>query len=192
MTRTPPPPLKLATFKDLDFVRDCLVAAIDEAIGDSEAFASFEKARFNLPYLHALSQADPGYVLVVCTPAGERAGFIVSSPEQGNLVLNWSYLLPSFRKGSLAMRAIRQYAQYWDHWCFHKLIFFARADKASSVALGTSAGFQQIAKLEKQFFGQDFLLFEKPLEKVTDGYAVAPAVGFIGRTKWKLSRFLRS
>ena len=189
MVRTPSLPLKLASTSDIDFVHGCLCKAVEEAIGDHPVFAAFEMGRFNPAYLHALSKAEPGCVLVVQSPGGERAGFIVSTPEQGNLVLNWSYLLPQFRKGSLAMRALCEYVRFWDQWRFHKLIFFARADKAASLALGKYAGFTAVATLQKQFFGQDFVLCEKHLDKMEHGYTSAPAVGLRGRLAWKVRQF---
>ena len=188
MIDTPAFPLRFATAKDLGLVHRMLNDAVDEAVGDSPEFAAFEKARFSPAMLAALSAANPGYVFVVHTRDQQDAGFIVSAPEQGNVVLYWSYLKPAFRKGALAARAMAEYVRFWDHKTFHKIIFFARTDKLASMAIGRYTGYQQVADLKNQFFGQDFLMFEHPLEKTMPGFAPGVSVGLRARLWWRVQR----
>ncbi len=178
-------PLRSAEAGDIVPVYRMLCDAVQEAVGDQPELAAFERQRFSPPYLDALRRAHPGHVLVVVNQEGKEAGFIVSAPEQGNMVLYWSYLKPAFRKGALAARALSEYVRFWDHRNYHKIIFFARTDKPASIALGRYVGFTEVAALKAQFFGRDFLLFEKMLDKTEPGFAPGVGVGLRGRLWWR-------
>src|SRR5687768_17294594 len=73
--------LSFASLADVHAVHQMLCAAVDETVGEVPEFARQEKARFAPSMLRALSAANPAYVIIVMSPAGERAGFILSSPD---------------------------------------------------------------------------------------------------------------
>ena len=61
--------------------------------------------RAALAAISVLMEADPAYVVIVEAPDKQPAGFIIGVPELGHIVMSWAYILPAFRKGTLAMRA---------------------------------------------------------------------------------------
>lgn len=150
--------------------------AIEELLGASSEFAAAEMARFSENYIRALIEADPGLVVIVMAPSGERAGFIIGVPEMGAMILSWGYIQPAFRKGSLAMRAFGEFVRLWDNRNYHKMIYYALPDNRQSEAIGRHAKFERVALLRQHFFGVDFVMYEKLYNKVLPGHAPVPRV----------------
>lgn len=163
-----------------------LSAAADETVGEAPEFARQEKGRFGLSMLRALIAANPAYVIMVMTPAGETAGFIVSSPDNGNLLLNWCYLLPRFRKGFLAQRALKAYAALWNYGRFHKIVAYTKSDNTVTHLIMKRLGWREVCRLEKHFFGLDFIMQEHPLTKALPGYETGISANFRQRTALRL------
>jgi hypothetical protein len=180
-------PLRPARLDEIGFVQQHVAMAVDELFDVASEFSLAEKARFNARFIEALMQADPGYVVIVQSPHGERAGFIVGVPEMGTMILSWGYIQPAFRKGTLAMRAFGEFVRLWDKRNFHKMIYYALPDNRQSEAIGRHAKFERVALLRRQFFGVDFVMYEKLYTKLLPGHA--PAVssrGWRGRMMSKL------
>ncbi len=178
--------LRPARFAEIGFVHEALRAAADEAVGEVPDFAEQEKRRFAPAYLHALSDADPNNVLIALSPEGERAGIIVSGPENGAVMLYWCCLLPQFRKGALAMRCLAAYVKLWQGKRAHKLIAYTRVSNRASRLLMQRAGYREVAVLEKHFFGLDFVLYDYMLDKRQDGYDPFVTAGFAKRMALRL------
>lgn len=186
MPNAPRPPLRFARLSDLDFIHASLATAVTETIGDCPQFTAFEIARFSKTYLHALLEADPANVLVAVAADGERAGFILSGPEMGNVMLYWCYLLPRFRRGAFAARALASYVGLWDGGRFDKILAYTRDDNRVAQLLMRRAGFRTLCRLEKHFFGQDFVLHDFPLRRAIPEYTPFVAVGRRGRLWFRL------
>ncbi len=178
--------LRPAGFAAVDFVYRCLCAAVEETVGHVPEFKAQETRRFGPDMLRALIAANAQYVLTVHDESGARAGFIVSSPEQGNILLNWCYLLPDFRKGSLALRSLRAYSEIWQGQRFHKIVAYTKSDNTVTHLIMKRLGWREVCRLEKQFFGLDFFLHELPLDKALPGYEPAVLAGFKTRAKLRL------
>jgi hypothetical protein len=187
MKPLPDLPLKHAGFRDVDFVSRCIAAAIHETLGHVPEYCSQEKARFPKKIIRALIDADPDYVVLVMSPEGKAAGFILSSPEQGNVILNWSYLLPDHRKGVLALVAMKSYLKLWQNKRFHKIIAFTKTDNRAPQLIMQRSGYASPILLRQHLFGVDFLMYEYFLNKTQAGYHRGVEVGlkglFLGRLR---------
>ena len=181
MSRNPDLPLKHASFGDVAFIHRCVVAAVHETLGHVPEYCLQEVARFPKPIIRALIDADPDYVVLVMSPEGHAAGFILSSPEQGNVILNWSYLLPEYRKGLLALVAMKAYVKLWQNKRFHKIIAFTKTDNRAPQLIMQRSGYQLPILLRQHLFGVDFLMYEYFLNKTEAGFHRSVAVGLKGR-----------
>lgn len=82
------------------------------------------------------------------------------------------------------MGAIRTFIEYWDNGHFHKIATYTKHGNEAAVAIMQRYGFEHICTLEKHIFGEDYLLYEKPLTKVTKDYDHGIAnEGRLGRLK---------
>jgi len=168
-------PLRPATAKDVPLVHAQLKAALVETFPHLPQFQHDQERRFSPDYLQALIKANPSYVFIL-EIAGKQAGFIISGPEQGVIVHYWAYIDPANRKGGLASASLKQFVEHWENGCFHKASAYTTPKNRVAQLLLKKNGFSLTASLEKQIFGQDFLLFEHPLNKVAAGYEEVPAL----------------
>jgi RimJ/RimL family protein N-acetyltransferase len=129
-------------------------------------------------------------VVLVMSPEGRAAGFILSSPEQGNVILNWSYLLPEYRKGLLALVAMKAYVKLWQHKRFHKIIAFTKTDNRAPQLIMQRSGYQTPILLREHLFGVDFLMYEYFLNKTEAGFHRSVQVGLKGRIIGRLRAIL--
>jgi L-amino acid N-acyltransferase YncA len=171
---------------DVPLVHRLIQKAIRSSPLYCEQMKEHESSRYTRGYLRALVAADPHYVFLVLASDDKVAGFIVSGPEYGNVVVYWVYLEPDYRVGALAMRAMRDFVDYWDNGRFHKITAFVRPENRSPLLIMKRNGYRQVAFLEKHLFGEDYFLFERPLTKVEPGYQGPIAVGLRGRVMLKL------
>jgi RimJ/RimL family protein N-acetyltransferase len=162
-------PLRPAKAEEAEFVHAQLRAALAETFPHAPDFIAHELLRFSPAYLRALIAANPAYVFIVERP-GARAGFMLSGPEQGNLVYYWGYIDPAHRKGGLALACMAQFSRHWDNGRFHKISAYTTAENRVAQLLMQRSGYRQVALLERHVFGQDLILFEKPLTKLVEGY----------------------
>ena len=184
-------PLRLALPSDAEFVHANLKTVLVETFGQAPEFVAHELSRFPLAYLRALINAKRGYVFII-ESEGSRAGFMLSGPEQGNLVLYWSFVDPAFRKGGLAISCMSQYVRHWDNNRFHKITSYTTEENRVAQLLMRRNGFQEVAKLSKHILGQDFMQFERHMNKVLPGYDKSVSLNlrevFIMRLKAKFKR----
>ena len=94
----------------------------------------------------------------------------------GAMVLSWGYIVPEFRKGTLAMRAFGEFVRLWDNRNYHKMIYYALPENRQSEAIGRHAKFERVALLRQHFFGVDFVMYEKSYNKVFPGHAPVPRI----------------
>lgn len=182
--------LQPVTLEDVGVLHAMVMAAIDEALGDVPAFRAREQARFDKGYLRALVAADPGYALFAVRPDGTRAGFILSQPDQGAIVLTWCYVLPAHRKGAFALRCMMDYVRRWNNGRFHKVVTYTRPENKVIRSLMKYGGFREVAVLQQHMYGQDVVLSEHMLTKAVDGYAPPVGVGLMGRVRLKARALL--
>lgn len=189
VTTAPAGTMRPARFADIDLVHARLMEAITTSPYYGDTFKAFEKNRLTKAYLFALIEADPRHILVILD--GETPiGFMISGPEYGVLWLYWSYIFPEHRNNGAAMVAMRQFFKHWDNDRFDKVATYTKPDNRVARVLMERFGYKHIATLEKQVFGEDYMLFEHELTKAVPGYDRGLGVGMKARIRYALRRLL--
>lgn len=186
-----PDVLRPADFDDLRLVHTRLMEVIDTSPFYSDEFKAHEKARLSPAFLEALLEADPWHVALMLQD-GETVGFMISGPELGTLWLYWSYLFPDHRRSGTAMAAMRAFMAHWDNGRFHKIATYTKPGNEVAAAIMKRLGWSHTATLRQHIFGEDYLLYEKPLTKVTEGYDHGLNLGRAAQFKRDLRRLFRA
>lgn len=187
--RTRPDVLVPARFADIQAVHAMVMDAVRTSPHYNDAFKAFESARLTKAYLDQLFHTDPRHVMTI-RDDGELAGFILSGPEYGVLWQYWSYVDPKYRSGTLAMRVMRSYQTVWQNDRFHKILTYSRPENKVSIALMERYGYRRVAELKQHLFGEDYLLYEYPLEKTKPGYDQGISIGAVAKLRYRLERWL--
>ncbi len=164
-----------------------LMQAIDESPFYNDMFKQYEKSRLTKNYLQNLFFADPAHIMIMLDN-DEPCGFMINGPELGTLWLYWSYLFPSHRKGLLAMSAMRAFIKHWDNGRFHKIATYTKDGNRPAEMIMKRAGFKHICTLENHIFGEDYHLYEIPLNKVSKTYDRGLKTGRFNSLKQWLKR----
>lgn len=143
--------------------------AIETSPFYNDTFKKFEKARLTPGYLRRLHEIDPAHVMII-TDRNEPVGFVLSGPEYGALWLYWTFVLPERRRSPAGVSALRDFVAYWDNGRFHKIATYTKPGNRVAKAIMKRQGFQLVCTLEKHMFGEDYLLYERRLNKVQPGY----------------------
>ncbi len=175
------PTIRAAIPADIDLIHTRLMEVINTSPHYNDLFKQYESARLGKSYLANLIAVDPFHVMV-CLSGEETAGFMITGPELGTLWLYWSYIFPEKRRASLAMACFRDMIKHWDNGRFHKISTYIRPGN-DAVAIVKRFKFNHICTLEKHIFGEDYMLYELPLNKVTKDYDFGVNVGRLGRIK---------
>jgi RimJ/RimL family protein N-acetyltransferase len=180
---------RAATPADLDIIHRELMAVIDESPHYNDLFKQHEKARLTKGYLRALQRVDPFHVIVL-TADGEPGGGLISGPETGAIFRYWSWIFPSHRQTRLGLHGMRIFDAHWDNGKFHKAFTWVRPENEVALALLRRYGYEQVALLRQQIFGQDYVVMEKFYTKVTEGYDRGMSMGRIARFKARVDMLL--
>lgn len=176
----PPAPGELtqraARRSELGYVHKRLVEAIDGIEDFSDEFRAFERARLSKSYLADLHSIDPNHIRA-CFAGETMTGFLISGPECGNLWYYWGYVFPEVRTPKMAMVYLRLFLEHWDNSRFHKVSLYTTRTNRPTLALMKRFRFEHKCDLNNHVMGQDFMLFERPLNKVVPGYDHGTSVG---------------
>lgn len=174
--------LRPAAPSELGWVQQRLHEAITQSPFYGEAFKRHERNRFSRGFLRQLSAIDPWHV-VIGRHQGADAGLVITIPELGTLWSSWIYALPEFRHSTLAFTMVRESIAHWEHGRFHKAACFTKPDNVGARKLFKRFGFREVALLECHVLGEDVLLLERELTKVTPGYDNGVNIGRLGRLR---------
>jgi RimJ/RimL family protein N-acetyltransferase len=182
--------LQPARPEDVRRIRATLVEPIDSSPYYGERFKRQEKSRFDERFLRTLIAVDPWH-LALARKGDAVAGLIVTIPEFGNLWSPWIYIAPAFRAQALGLTMIRTMVRHWDHGRFHKISCYVRPENTTARTVFSRFGFAETACLKNHIFGADYLLLERPLTKVTDGYDDGVRIGRAERLRirWAAMRW---
>jgi len=174
--------VRAAKGDEIDLIHLRLMEAIETSPFYSDEFKQFEKQRMSKGFLRSLYEIDP-YHLMIFAADYEIAGFMITSPQCGTLWLHWSYIFPEMRRASLAMTGFRTLVEHWDNGKFHKIATYTKPGNAVSSILKRYK-YELICTLENHLFGEDYLLYERKLNKTVPGYDHGvSATGLRGRIK---------
>jgi len=180
-------PWRAGRYSDIDLVHGRLMEAIATSTHYGEEFKAYEKARLTKDFLAGLIALDPYHVLIIEHEAKPGA-FMLSGPELGTLWLYWSYVFPEARKSRLGFAGIGYFLRQWDNGRFHKVATYTKAGNDAAAALMLRYGFKHTTTLEKHIFGEDFLLYERFLNKVEPGYDRGVPSGPVNKLRYRLKR----
>lgn len=143
---------------------------------------STEKERLTPAYLKHLHAIEP-QLLMVGEVEGEIVGFIIACPHQGALIMDWALALDEYKSYHVSANVLRGFISHFDQGQWHKISAYVRTSNRRPALLLSAFKFKKSCVLKEHFFGEDYALWELPLNKIKEGYELGIRLGKLGRLK---------
>lgn len=101
--------------------------------------------------------------ILVAVRASEILGFCINKYDDGLLWLSWIAVLPGYRGRGIAEKLLGRMEESAKARGIHKIWCDSRTVNESAKALLSKIGYRQLCTVENHWYGQDFILWEKPL-----------------------------
>ncbi len=126
-----------------------------------------ETGKYGEEALREAAGADPDAVLVA-KAGGDVVGFCVSRYDDGLVWLSWFGVHPAWRGAGVADLLLARLEGATGARGIHKVWCDSRTDNLPSRRALARAGFREICTVTDHWYGQDFVLLEKPLPPVVE------------------------
>ena len=123
-----------------------------------------ETGKYGEEALREAAGADPDAVLVA-KAGGEVAGFCVSRYDDGLIWLSWFGVHPAWRGAGVADLLLARLEEATRARGIHKVWCDSRTENLPSRRALARAGFREICTVTDHWYGQDFVLLEKPVRR---------------------------
>lgn len=110
--------------------------------------------------LATLVVEDPDAVLVAELDR-DLAGFVVSRKDSGTIWLAWFGVAAAFRGQHVGAALLRALERTLPERGAHKVWCDSRTDNLPSAVVLERAGYRRVARLDRHWHGQDYLLWER-------------------------------
>jgi GNAT superfamily N-acetyltransferase len=159
--------IRPARFDELPAVRDLFVEVVRDLAVYNERARKSEMEKHSLQHMEALHREDPRFILVAAGRSGLDA-FAISRNDDELLWLSWFGVREAARGRQMSahllshLRVAARDMGYWKLWCD------ARDTNAPSLRALEGAGFRQVCRLGRHWFGQDYVLLEMFVDEGDD------------------------
>lgn len=121
-----------------------------------------ETGKYGEESLREAAAVDPDAVLVA-KAGGDVVGFCVSRPDDGLIWLSWFGVHPAWRGAGVADLLLARLEGAARARGIHKVWCDSRTTNLPSRRALARAGFREICTVQNHWYGQDFVLLEKPV-----------------------------
>jgi len=119
-----------------------------------------EVAKYSATRLRQLIEAD-GHAVLVAIRDSQPVGFCVSTYDDGVIWLAWFGVKESARSQGIGSKLLNAAINGVRERGCHKIWCDSRTSNVESAAVLQRAGFLQICRIDRHWYGQDFFLWEK-------------------------------
>ena len=105
------------------------------------------------------------FIVFVAKSDENIVGFVIASLDDGLIWIDWIGVDSEFRGKGIAKQLLNHIEQYAKDNKVHKIWCDCRTNNSLAQMLWVSAGYNKITTLINHWHGQDFYLWEKPLQR---------------------------
>ena len=123
-----------------------------------------ELDKYSLSELAKKIEQDPDSVLIA-EENNEIVGFCLNRLDDMLIWLEWFGVVEHKRRNGIARKLVNHLESIAPHRNAHKIWCDCRTENIKSISLLSSIGYMQICTVKNHWYGQDFILWQKEIEK---------------------------
>jgi len=128
----------------------------------NERAKSAERLKYTSVRLQELTAADPESVLVASIDT-QVVGYCFNERDDELLWLSWFGVHLDFRKRGVGQKLLDAFEDRARSMRSHKVWCDTRTNNSESISVLMRQGFQPLCTARNHWYGQDFILWEKPI-----------------------------